>query len=87
MSYQPGPDPERESPRLFALKHRTVAWKTERPVSFWFWAWFIVTGITLSVFALGSGYQMQRPSTKLFAAFAALGWIYPFYLWVRARKK
>ncbi|MEY8802383.1 hypothetical protein AB9K35_19075 [Leisingera sp. XS_AS12] len=85
MSYQPEPDPEKEYPRLFALKHRVIAWKAQRPIAFWFWVWIVCTGATLLGFVGGSEHQMQRPSTKLFALYAALGWIYPFYLWVKAR--
>lgn len=85
MSYQPEPDPEKEYPRLFALKNRVTAWKAQRPASFWFWIWFICAAATLLPFAGQSGHQMQRPSTKLFALYAALGWIYPFYYWVKAR--
>lgn len=87
MSYQPEPDPEKEYPRVFALKNRVIAWKAQHPISFWFWFWLFCAGVTLLFLPVSSPQQLERPSSKGFALYAALGWIYPFYLWVRARNK
>ncbi|MFW8595627.1 hypothetical protein [Cribrihabitans neustonicus] len=87
MSYQPEPDPEKEYPRLFALKHRVIAWKAQRPIAFWFWIWLLCAGVTLLFLPVSSPQQLERPSSKGFALYTALGWIYPFCLWVKARRQ
>ncbi|WP_058285183.1 hypothetical protein [Leisingera aquaemixtae] len=86
MSYQPEPDHEREFPKLFALKKRVLDWKANRPVSFWLWIWFLCAFVALLTYAGQSIHQMQRPSFKVFALYAAFGWVCPLWIWVKARK-
>ncbi|WP_460272531.1 hypothetical protein [Celeribacter sp. ULVN23_4] len=90
MSYSPEPDPREELPKLTAFADRVAAFYKNKPIKFWGLLWLlsvIVVSLKLMMGGLNGLDHFMASRNKALLAYALVGWIYPLFLFVRARSK
>jgi len=86
MSYNPEPDPDKEFPRLAALRERFISFATKRPVALALRMWLFFALFSALMLVTDGLDAFDTPGRKLILLIAMLGLVVPFIEWIRAKK-